>query len=87
MMIQCMKQGDVKSSIAALNIKAKIIEKQLELAYCRAKITKEFSCVDVLEKEFDDIKKKIQIEGKIDPYKFPTFTINWSLWLIKYYFY
>ncbi len=76
MMIKRMKGEDVQAHIAALNAKAKIIEKQLEMALRRAEITKDFSRVDELEKEFDDIKKKIQIEGKIDPYKFPTFTIN-----------
>ncbi len=74
LMIERMKREDVQDRIAALNAEATIIEKQLELALRRAEITKDFSRVDELEKEFDDIKKKIQIEGKFHPYKFPTST-------------
>ncbi len=74
MMIQRMIREDVQDCIAALNVEAKIVEKQLELTLCRAEITNDFSCVDELEKEFHSIKKKILIEGKFDPYKFTTFT-------------
>lgn len=74
MMIQRMKQEDMQDCIAALNAKATIVEKQLGLALWRAEITKDFSRVDALERKFDDIKKKIQLEGKFDAFEFPTFT-------------
>ncbi len=74
MIIKRMKREDVQDCIAALNAEAKINKKQLELALCIAEITKDFSRVDELEKEFDDIKKKIQIEGKFHPCQFPTST-------------
>lgn len=54
-----MKQEDVQDCTVALNGEATMIEIQLELAHCRAKITKDFSCVDVVEKECYGIKKKI----------------------------
>lgn len=62
--------------IAALNAKAKIIEKQLKLALCRAKITKYLYCVDAFEMEYVSIKKKFQVEGQ--PHKIPKSIDNYD---------
>lgn len=55
LMIQCMQLKDVQDQIAVLNAEASKIWQQLEMALQRADITKDLSCVDLLEKEFEEI--------------------------------
>lgn len=56
MIIQYMQCKDIHDRIAVLKAKASMIWQQLDLALQRAEITKEFSHVDLLEKEFKDIR-------------------------------
>lgn len=51
-----MQCKDIHDRIAVLKAKASMIWQQLDLALQRAEITKEFSHVDLLEKEFKDIR-------------------------------
>ncbi len=72
LMIQHMQHEDLHDRIAVLNAEANIIRQQLEMALRRAEISKDFSCVDSLEKEFEEIQNRMKSEGKFTPYKFPS---------------
>ncbi len=56
---------------AVLNAEANIIWQQLGITLHRAEISKDFSCVNLFEREFEDIQNQIKSEGKFTPYKFP----------------
>ncbi len=73
-MIQCMQCEDLQNCIAVLNAEANIIWQQLEMALRRIEISKDFSHVDSLKKEFEEIQNQIKSEGKFTPYKFPNKT-------------
>ena len=70
MLIQRMKREDIQDRLAALTAKAGVVKQQIELALRRAEITKDFSRVDNLEKEFDEIKKQIEEDSHFEPYDF-----------------
>ncbi len=70
MSIRCMKREDIQDYLAALTAKEVVVKQQIELSLLCAEITKDFFRVDNLEKEFDEIKERIEEDSHFEPYDF-----------------
>ncbi len=69
-LIQRTKREDIQDCLAALTAKAGVFNQKIELTLWHAEITKNFSRVDNLEKEFDEIKEQIEEDSHFEPYDF-----------------
>ncbi len=65
------KWDDAQDYISVLSVQAGVVKQKIEFALCREKASKDFSSMDKIDRDFDVIRKRMEREGKFDPYKFP----------------